>query len=146
MRINFWIISCITAIGVSAGIATVQAQHAMRIGLASVNDVQHELANKFAEEINKRTQGQIKAEVFPAAQLGAIPRQVENVKLGAQAAFISPPGFFAGLNRAFEAPDAPGIYKSFWHSHNAFTDPEFRDHYLLLGDKGGVVGAMLYRA
>ena len=123
---------------------SVAAQHNLRIGLVSVNDVQHELGNKFAEEINKRTAGQIKAEVFPAAQLGAIPRQVENVKLGAQAMFITPPGFFAGLNRGFEAPDAPGLYKNYWHAHNAFIDPEFREPFLKVAEKQGVIGAMIY--
>lgn len=116
----------------------------MRIGLASVNDIQHDLAIKYAEDLAKATNGAIKVEIFPAGQLGAIPRQVENVKLGVQAAFISPPGFFSGLNRGFEVPDAPGIYKNYWHANNAFTDPEFRDKFLQLGDKGGVVGVMLY--
>ena len=126
------------------GITLAHAQHTMRVGLASVNDIQHDLAIKYAEDLAKATNGAIKVEIFPAGQLGAIPRQVENVKLGVQAAFISPPGFFSGLNRGFEVPDAPGIYKNYWHANNAFTDPEFRDKFVQLGDKGGVVGVMLY--
>ncbi len=125
-------------------ITTAHAQHTMRVGLASVNDIQHDLAIKYAEDLAKATNGAIKVEIFPAGQLGAIPRQVENVKLGVQAAFISPPGFFSGLNRGFEAPDAPGIYKNYWHAHNAFIDPEFRDKFVQLGEKGGVVGVMLF--
>lgn len=134
----------LAAVVVCCGTTMAHAQHSMRIGLVSVNDIQHDLANRYAEDLGKATNGAIKVEVFPAGQLGAIPRQVENVKLGVQAAFISPPGFFSGLNRGFEVPDAPGIYKNYWHAHNAFTDPEFRDKYLLLGEKGGVIGAMVY--
>lgn len=130
------------AVALAAG--SVHAQTVLRIGYVTINDLQHEVGTRFAEEINKRTKGQVKAEVFPAAQLGSIPRQVENVKLGTQAAFISPPGFFAGLTRGFEAPDAPGLYKNFWHAHNAFIDPEFRAVFLNLAEKQGVVGAMLY--
>lgn len=123
---------------------TAQAQETMRIGMVTVNDAQHTFAQKYGEELEKRTKGAIKVEVFPAGQLGKIPRQIENVKLGVQAAYIGPPGFFSGINRAFEVPDAPGIYKSFWHAQNAFTDPAFRDKFLKLADNAGVVGASLY--
>ncbi len=124
--------------------APASAQHSMRIGMVTINDPQHTLAKKYAEEVGKRSGGKIEVKVFPAAQLGKIPRQIENLKLGAQAGFISPPGFFSGINRAFQVLDAPGLFKNYWHAHNTLTNPEFREKYLRLAEKGGVIGVSIF--
>jgi TRAP-type C4-dicarboxylate transport system substrate-binding protein len=134
------------ALTLSVALATTAdaASYTMRIGMVTINDAQHTFAKKYAEELGKRTKGEIKVEVFPAAQLGGIPTQIENIKLGVQAGFAAPPGFFSGINKAFEVPDAPGIYKSFWHAQNAFQDAAFRNKYLALADKAGIVGVALW--
>jgi len=138
MRIAFGMVGAIALVAASSGGVLAQ-QHTMRIGMVTVNDAQHSFAQRYGEELGKRTKGAIKVEVFPAAQLGGIPRQIENVKLGAQAAFVSPTGFFSGINRGFEVLDAPGIYKGVWHAQNAITDPQFRDKYVKLGESQGVL-------
>lgn len=120
------------------------AQTEMRIGMVTINDPQHQFTNKYAQEIDKRTGGKIKVRVFPAAQLGKIPRQLENLKIGVQAGFVSPPGFLSGMNRAFQAPDGPGLFKSYWHAHNSFTTPKFRSRFLKLADRHGIVGAAIF--
>ena len=74
----------------------------MKVGFVTVNDSQHQTAKWFAEEMQARTNGAIKVKIFPLAQLGKIPRQVEGIQLGTQEAFISPPGFFVGINPAEE--------------------------------------------
>jgi TRAP-type transport system periplasmic protein len=125
--------------------ATTQAaDFTMRIGMVTINDAQHTFAKKYAEELEKRTNGKIKVEVFPAGQLGKIPTQIENLKIGAQPAFLSPNGFFSGINKAFAVTDAPGIYKSYWHAQNAITDPAFRDKFLKLAEKNGVIGVSIW--
>ena len=130
------LIGAAALIAVSAGLAApAAAQKTMRIGLVTINDTQHALADRFKVEIEKRTKGAIKVGVFPAAQLGKIPRQIENLKLGVQQAFISPPGFFAGVNKSFQVPDAPGLFKNFWHAHNTLTHPDFRNKYLALAER-----------
>ena len=118
--------------------ATQAADFTMRIGMVTINDAQ------YAEELQKRTNGKIKVEVFPAAQLGKIPTQIGNLKIGAQAAFVVPADFFSGINKAFEVTDAPGIYKSFWHAQNAVTDPAFRDKFLKAAENSGVIGASIW--
>jgi TRAP-type C4-dicarboxylate transport system substrate-binding protein len=138
MRFVFGMVGSLALVAASSGIALAQ-QHTMRIGMVTVNDAQHSFAQRYGEELSKRTNGAIKVEVFPAAQLGGIPRQIENVKIGAQAAFVSPTGFFSGINRGFEVLDAPGIYKSVWHAQNAITDPAFREQYVKLGESQGVL-------
>ncbi len=137
-------------IGTAAALATLSliaapafAQSEMRIGMVTINDTQHQLANKFKEELEKRLNGAIKVTVFPAAQLGKIPRQIENLKIGAQQGFVSPPGFFAGINKAFQVPDAPGLFKNFWHAHNTLTHADFRDKYLRLAENAGIIGVTM---
>lgn len=118
----------------------------MKIGFVTINDGQHKSANWIAKEVEKRTNGSIKVRVFPAAQLGKIPRQIEGVLLGTQEAFISPPGFFKGLNPAFAAPDAPGLFDSFAHQTNTLNHPTVRDKFLNLATKKGVTGMYIVSA
>lgn len=130
------------ALMLSAGSAS--AQYTMKIGMVTINDPQHAYAKEFKARIEKKTGGKITVRIFPVAQLGKIPRQIEALRLGTQEGFISPPGFLAGLNPAFAAPDAPGIYKGFWHAHNAFNTPAFRDKYLMLARDKGVIGVGIF--
>ena len=128
-----------------ASSATAQAaDFIMRIGMVTIHDAQQTFAKKYGEELSKRTNGKIKVEVFPAGQLGKIPTQIENLKLGAQAAFLVPSGFLSGINKAFQVTDAPGIYKSFWHAQNAITEPAFRSKYLAAAEKAGIVGVSIW--
>jgi len=137
-------IAAALALSTAATTSAQAATYTLRLGMVTINDAQHTFAKKYGEELEKRTKGEIKVEVFPAAQLGGIPTQIENLKLGVQGGFAAPPGFFSGINKAFEVPDAPGIYKSFWHAQNAFQDAAFRDKFLALADKAGVTGAALW--
>ena len=57
---------------------------------------------------------------------------------------MAPPGFLAGMNQAFQAPDAPGKYKNFWHANNAFTTPSFRTPFLKLAEKNGILGIAIF--
>ena len=118
----------------------------MKIGFVTINDAQHESAKWFAAEISKRTNGAIKGRVFPSAQLGKIPRQIEGIQLGTQEAFISPPGFFVGISPAFQAADAPGLFDSFEHQGRVLNDPAVRGKFLNLAQHAGIVGAYIWSA
>jgi len=118
----------------------------MKIGFATINDGQHKSALWIEKEVEKRTGGSIDVQVYPAAQLGKIPRQIEGVLFGTQEAFISPPGFFKGLNPAFAAPDAPGLFDSFAHQTKTLNDPSVRDKFLGLATSKGVTGLYISAA
>ena len=142
-----------TAILAAAGAALTMAASpslaqkiTMKIGFVTIHDSQHESAKLFKAEIEKRTSGAIEAKIFPLAQLGRIPRQLEGIQLGTQEAFLSPPGFFVGINQAFQAPDAPALFESQWHQHATLNDPTVRDKFLKLGEHAGFVGAYLWSA
>ena len=133
------------ALAIAAGPSMAQ-KIVMKIGFVTINDSQHESAKMYKAEIEKRTNGAIEAKIFPLAQLGRIPRQLEGIQLGTQEAFLSPPGFFVGINQAFQAPDAPALFESQWHQHLTLNDPSVRDKFMKLGEHAGFVGAYMWSA
>lgn len=141
-------LASVAAVGAAFALvpAAASAATVMKIGMATINDGQHKSGMWIAEQVMKRTNGSIKVEVYPAAQLGKIPRQIEGVLLGTQEAFISPPGFFKGLNPAFAAPDAPGLFTSFAHQTKTMNHPSVREKFLNLATAKGVTGLYISAA
>lgn len=132
---------------VPAMVATAQAQKfEMKVGFVTVNDSQHDSAKFFAAELKKRVGDAINVRIFPLGQLGKIPRQIEGIQLGTQEAFISPPGFFVGINQAFQAPDAPGLFDTFEHQHRTLNHPLVREKFLALAERAGIVGNYVWSA
>ena len=133
----------VAALALQPSSALAQKKYHMKIGMATIKDPQQAWGERIGAEVMKRTNGQVTYQVFPASQLGKIPRQVEGIQLGTQEVFLTPPGFFVGVNQAFMVPDAPGLFLSQEHGHKTLTDPEFHDTFLGLAEKKGVVGAGL---
>ena len=137
------------AIALAAGLILVSGSvraeiFEMKIGMVTINDTQFDTGKKFAEEVEKRSGGRIKGKVFPVAQLGSNPRQIEGVQLGTQEVYIGPPGFSVGINAAFQVPDAPGLVDDIEHAQRALAHPAFRDKFLRLGEDKGVLGVTLW--
>lgn len=118
--------------------ATAQAIE-LKVGYATINDPQDTLGKKLVEEVGKRTKNRIAGRVFPASQLGGIPRQIEALQLGTQEVWIGPPGFMVGLNPAFSAFDAPGMFDNAAHAHRAITHPDVHDKFTRLAADKGII-------
>jgi len=121
-----------------------QAQSVMKMASATINDVQHEWQKVFAEELAARVGDQVKVEIYPASQLGTIPRMVEGVLLGTIESFISPTAFLVGVEPKFKIFDAPGLFDSPEHLGRTIHDPDYRDRLETMAlDKGvRVIGAI----
>ena len=138
-----------SAIALAAAVAVVPGAASamdMKIGFVTINDSQHAAANAFTAKISERTNGAINGKVFPVAQLGTIPRQIEGLLFGTQEAFISPPGFFVGLNKAFQAADAPALFTSMDHQARTLNHETVRDKFLNLATAKGVKGIAIWCA
>ncbi len=133
----------VAALALQTGTAHAQKKWHIKIGMATLNDPQQRWGENIGKELEKRSGGRLTYMVFPASQLGKIPRQVEGIQLGTQEMFLTPPGFFVGVNQAFMVPDAPGAILSHEHGHKTLTDPEFHDKFLGLAEHKGVLGAGL---
>ncbi len=132
----------------SAAAASTTAQEAkvitMRLSTATLNDAQHEWMKRFSVGIEKNTNGRIKAELFPASQLGAIPRQIEGTQQGSIHCWIGPPEFLVGVDRRFEILGAPGLFRDDKHAFTVFDDVGFVDAFLGMATNKGLTGAALF--
>jgi TRAP-type C4-dicarboxylate transport system substrate-binding protein len=86
--------------------------YVMKFTLPTVNEAQHQLAKNYAAAVERDSGGRIKAEIYPASQLGSIPRQIEGVQFGAIQCAIIPPEFFVGVDERFEVMAAPGLVET----------------------------------
>jgi TRAP-type transport system periplasmic protein len=120
------------------------AQAVMKLANATINDVQHEWQKVFAAELAKRVGVKVKTEIYPASQLGAIPRMVEGVLLGTIESFITPTSFLVPTDPRFQIYDVPGLFVSPEHVHAVIHDPAHRDYLeTMFLDRGiRVIGAI----
>jgi TRAP-type C4-dicarboxylate transport system substrate-binding protein len=138
------LVSCLAAAG--AGSAAAQDNKAMVIKLATatLNDAQHEWLKRFAARIEKDTNGRMKGEVYPASQLGTIPRMIEGTQLGSIQIWVGPPEFLVGVDQRFELLSVPGLFKDDQHSLKTIADPDFSKAFLAVGANKGLIGASLF--
>lgn len=116
----------------------------MKIGTPTINDNQHEWMKTFAAAIETGTKGAIKAELYPASQLGSAPRMIEGVQFGTIQAFVMPPEFLSGVDSRFEVLSAPGLFKDVAHAERSLHSPEFNKAFLAIGETRGLKGVGLY--
>ena len=115
----------------------------MKLSTATINDTQHEWLKRFAAAVEKDSGGRIKAEIYPASQLGAIPRQIEGVQFGSIQGWIGPPEFLVGVDDRYQALSAPGLFTSEDQDVRVINDPPVRDMMLGLGGDKGLAGVAL---
>jgi TRAP-type C4-dicarboxylate transport system substrate-binding protein len=128
------------AMGLSVAAAPGLAQPVMKVGTATINDVQHEYAKRFAERIHKQAPGKLKVEVYPAEQLGNNARMLEGLALGTVEAVIGPPEFIAGVDPRFQIVGAPGLVKDLDHAARLTQDAKFREALFGFGEAKGIKG------
>lgn len=118
--------------------------YVMKLSTATLNDTQHEWMKRFAAAVEKDSGGRIKGEVYPASQLGSIPRQIEGTQFGAIQAWIGPPEFLVGVDERYEALSAPGLISSQAQDVRMVADPAVRELLLGLGGNKGLTGIGLF--
>ncbi len=118
--------------------------YSMKITLPTLNDPSYFFAKNYAAAIEKDSGGRIKPEIFPASQLGSIPRQIEGTQFGAIQCAVIPPEFFVGVDERFELMAAPGLVDSMEHGERLAADPALLKLMLGLGADKGLHGVALF--
>jgi TRAP-type transport system periplasmic protein len=118
--------------------------YVMKVTTPTLNDGPHQLAKNFAAAVERDSGGRIKSEVYPASQLGSIPRQIEGVQFGAIQAAVIPPEFFVGVDERFEVMAAPGLVDSLAHGQRIAADPAVLKLMLGFGADKGLHGAGMF--
>ncbi len=147
------VIACARGAGFAAILAAAAAGGAraqdnkpmvVKLATATLNDAQHEWLKRFAAGIEKNTNGRMKGEVYPASQLGAIPRMIEGTQLGSIQIWVGPPEFLVGVDPRFEILSAPGLIDNDQDAVKIVNDADFAKAFLALGSNKGLVGASLF--
>jgi TRAP-type C4-dicarboxylate transport system substrate-binding protein len=118
--------------------------YVMKFTLPTVNEAQHQLAKNYAAAVERDSGGRIKAEIYPASQLGSIPRQIEGVQFGAIQCAIIPPEFFVGVDERFEIMAAPGLVDSQAEALRLSQDPTVLKLMNGLGANKGLHGVGMF--
>src|SRR5215472_4567668 len=103
-------LACGMTASAPAALAQAGKTYVMKLTNATINDTQHEWLKRFVAAVEKDSGGRIKGEIYPASQLGSIPRQIEGVQFGSIQAWIGPPEFLVGVDERYEALSAPGLF------------------------------------
>ena len=124
--------------------AAAETQAVMKMASATINDVQHEWQKVFARELKARAGDALTVEIYPASQLGSIPRMAEGVIFGTIESFISPTAFLVGTEPKLQIFDAPGLFDSPEHLARVIHDPDYRAHLerMALGKGLRIIGAI----
>ena len=77
------------------------AEYIMKFGTATINETQHQFIKFYKDEVEKASNGRIEVQIYPASQLGPIPREIEGVQLGNIQGYIGPVDFFVGVDPRF---------------------------------------------
>jgi TRAP-type transport system periplasmic protein len=142
-----WMLAAALVVGPVVSAAQAEDKtYVMKITLPTINDAPYLYVKGFADRVEKASNGRIKPEIYPASQLGAIPRQIEGVQFGSIQVAEIPPEFFVGVDQRFEVMAAPGLVDSLEHAQRLADDPAVLKLMLGLGADKGLHGAALFPA
>jgi TRAP-type C4-dicarboxylate transport system substrate-binding protein len=135
------------ALALPLGAARAQDKtYEMKISTPTINDIPDTYARNFLAAVEKDSGGRIKGQVYPASQLGSIPRQIEGTQFGSIQCEVVPPEFMSGLDDRFGVMAAPGLVDSQQHGQRVAADPAVLKLMLSLGADKGLHGAALFMA
>ena len=123
-----------------------QQTYFMKLSTPTIHDIPDTWATNFGEAVKKDSGGRIDFKVYPASQLGSIPRQIEGTQFGSIQCEVVPPEFMVGLDPRFEVMAAPGLVDSQEHGQRVAADPEVIKLMLSLGTNKGLHGVGLFMA
>jgi TRAP-type C4-dicarboxylate transport system substrate-binding protein len=132
------------AAGALAAIAAVQTAAAaattLRFGHANNNgEIATDLFQEFADNVGKRTNGEVRIRIFPAEQLGKENDLIQQVKSGALD--ISAPSMpsLSSLVPALEIASAPFLWTDWAHAEKVIRSPAFQPQFDELRDKHNIL-------
>ncbi len=120
--------------------------YVMKISVPTIHDIPNDWTNGYAAAVEKDSGGRIKTKVYPASQLGSIPRQIEGAQFGSIQCEVVPPVFMVGLDPRFQVLAAPGLVSSQAQGERLTQDPAVRKLMLGLGSDKGLHGVGLFFA
>lgn len=125
MRKNWLIASAVAAImsGWAGGVA-LAADITIRAGLTDPLDTPYgEAMTEFKRIVEEGSNGRIEVQLFPSAQLGAVPEQLENVQVGAQEIALFSPAYAGQFYAPFNVLELPFLVTN-WDEAQAMLNSD----------------------
>jgi TRAP-type transport system periplasmic protein len=136
-----WTIGLLAAFACAAPSSpAASAEYVMKFGTATINETQHQFIKDYKEALEKASGGRIEVQVYPASQLGPIPREIEGVQLGTIQGYIGPVDFYVGLEPRYGVFSAPMLFRDEAHVAATIHDPEMQKIILDLAKPKRMVG------
>ena len=137
--------ACILLLALTLGAAQAadDKTYVMKLGTATINDAQHEWAKRFVAMVEKDSGGRIKGEIYPASQLGPIPREIEGVQFGSIKGISARPSFWSASTTGTRCSRLP-VSSSTWRRYPGQGDPELKKMMFGLGANKGIHGVALF--
>jgi TRAP-type transport system periplasmic protein len=128
------------AASLAAAAGTAAAQTTLRFGHAnSPGEIAHDLFAEFAENVNKKSNGQVVVRVFPSEQLGKEVDLIQQVKSGALDITAPSMAATSSLVPAFEMPSAPFLWRDWKEAEAVIRGPAMEPVFGDLRDKHNIV-------
>ncbi|WP_375551369.1 TRAP transporter substrate-binding protein [Rhodophyticola porphyridii] len=108
-------------------------QRTLKFASATLNDVQHQYQQRFAERLAV-VSDTTTVELYPASQLGPIPRMVEGVMFGTIESFITATAFLSQVDPRFQVFDVATIFRDPEATRDLFAGEEFRSRVRTFGN------------
>jgi TRAP-type transport system periplasmic protein len=86
----------------------------------------HEAAMQFAKRVGQRTGGQVKIEIFPAAELGSETEMAQKIRLGTVDMAASSLNYLIKYEKAFAVVIMPYQFDSYEHAHRVLDGPAMK--------------------
>src|SRR5260370_9775367 len=104
VRVGASVLAAALVATLSGSAAAQDKSMTIKLATATLNDAQHEWMKRFAAAIDQTANGRIKSEIYPASQLGAIPRMIEATQLASIQIWFGPPEYMVVYHHRFQLP------------------------------------------
>lgn len=114
------------------------ADYTMKIGTATLNDIQHEWMKRAEPRFEEASDGRIDVELYPASQIGSVARMIEGLQFGTLEGLSAPSFFLSGLDKHNSVLAAAGLFRDLDHCRKVTSDPAFREAFFPINDELGI--------
>ncbi len=121
------------------GAALAQA-FVMKFGTASLDNPETIFMKSYKNEVERRSGGKVKVELYFQSQLGALNREIEGVQLGTIEAVIAPVDYLVGIDARFGVFSTPLLFRDRAHAQATMDDPELQKALFALAEPKGMIG------
>jgi TRAP-type transport system periplasmic protein len=125
-RAGFFFAVLVGAGAVFAASPVYAQEFVMKFATQTINDVQHEFMKIYKAELEKATNNRIRADLYPASQLGGAQRQTEGLRFGTIEAATGPAELFVGADPRFQGLAMAGLFKDIEHVRRSLLVPQIR--------------------